>query len=119
MGAGVAVGAHNPYQEVTSKPGSVVSCMVGTSGSCDMRFRLVTASARTRPDWIAGSTAGAVCALTGIWPPITSESACGAPLYATCTTSIFAVSLISSIASCGDVPAVDVPYESLPGLALA
>ena len=27
-----------------------------------------------------GSTAGAVCMVDGIWPPITSESACGAPL---------------------------------------
>ena len=28
-----------------------------------MRFRLVTASARTRPVWIAGSTPGADCTL--------------------------------------------------------
>src|SRR5688572_33126763 len=84
-----------------------------------MRFRLVTASARTRPVSIDDSAPGADCTLDGICPPITSVSACGAPLYEMCTTSIFAVSLSSSIESCGEVPAAEVPYDSFPGCARA
>jgi hypothetical protein len=39
---------------------------VGTEGSCGMRLRLVTASARTRPLSIAESTPGADCTVHGI-----------------------------------------------------
>ena len=46
MSCGVPVGATIAYQAVASKPLYPASCTVGTSGSCAVRWLVVTASAR-------------------------------------------------------------------------
>ena len=49
MSRGVRAGTSTAYQARTSNPGRPASAMVGSSGASDERFRLVTASARSRP----------------------------------------------------------------------
>src|SRR5262249_2691955 len=46
MSFGVLAGATTAYQAVASKPLYPASCTVGTSGSCMVRWLVVTASAR-------------------------------------------------------------------------
>ena len=52
-------------------------------------------------------------------PLITSDSAAAAPLYGTCTISIPAFILKSSMERCGDAPTPEEPKLTLPGCALA
>ena len=60
--AGVPAGTHTPYQIGQSKPETPASAIVGTSGSKDERFLVVTPSARslparisTRASWMGAS----------------------------------------------------------------
>ena len=59
-GAGRLAGAMIMPQVEASKPGSRLSAIVGTSGSCGLRRAPVVASALSAPDWICGSAAGTV-----------------------------------------------------------
>ncbi len=56
MAGGVLAGARMPCQAMASKPGYPLSATVGTSGATGERCVLVTASARSVPAWICGST---------------------------------------------------------------
>ena len=56
IGCGVCAGANSPVQLVETKSANPLSTMVGTSGSCGMRFGVVTASARSAPAWIRGNS---------------------------------------------------------------
>src|SRR5260221_11755907 len=55
---GVPLGAIRPNQELTSKPGRPASSTVGTSGMEGERSLVVTASARSLPDFTCGNEEG-------------------------------------------------------------
>src|SRR5947208_12805570 len=61
--------------------------MVGTSGNDGERAFPVTASARSLPSRICGTTGGMELNTTGTWPATAAATAGPAPLYGTCTTS--------------------------------
>ncbi|MCY1561258.1 hypothetical protein D9M68_984880 [compost metagenome] len=54
--------------------------MVGTSGSMRLRWREVTASARSLPDWMKGREVAMMSNIIGTVPAITSASAGALPL---------------------------------------
>ena len=79
--------------------------MVGTFGSENQRFSLVTASARNWPSWISVSAAASA---TDPTMTVFSSTACAAgpaPRYGTCTISMSARSLSNSPVRCDFVPA--------------
>src|SRR5215831_3463422 len=115
---GVCAGATSPCQVVASKFLIPSSSMVGMSGSTAVRLRLATASARTWPSLICGTTDEAVANIICTCPAITSCSAGAAPLYGTCTMSTLASALNSSPARCAARPWPEEAKLSLPGLAL-
>ena len=78
ISCGSAAGPKMPYHEVTSKPGSPVSATVGTSGSAGERVAVVTASGRSLPALMCGSTGVMVSNDIRIWPP--SRSVASGPL---------------------------------------
>ncbi len=53
---GVPAGANRPVQALVAKSGKPLSIIVGTSGSSGLRCALVTASARSCPVLISGSS---------------------------------------------------------------
>ena len=57
--------------------------------------------------------------MKGIWPEITSVSACDWPLYGTCTMRVRVTVLKSSAVRCVDEPLPLEAKESSPGRALA
>ena len=77
---GVFDGATRPCQVVASKPLSPSSSMVASSGNTAVRLIGVTASARTWPAWMCGTTEAAVAKIMCTWPAITSCSAGAPPL---------------------------------------
>src|SRR5215470_5535124 len=72
ISGGVLAGASSPVQLVDEKPGKPLSIMVGTSGSSRTRFGLVTASARSFPAWISGSSTLVPSNVKSICPATTS-----------------------------------------------
>ena len=78
---------------------------------------MVTASARRLPAFASGSAVVMLSKVIVTWPPTTSCSAGGLPLYGTCCMSTPAMLLKSSPDRCCDVP---LPLEAnvyLPGFA--
>src|SRR5258706_9997926 len=118
MPAGVRAGATNPYQPVTSKPGTC-SFIAGTSGSVAWRRGLVTASARTFPERTYGSADEAVANMNCTRPAIRSVMASAAPRYGTWTVFTPASTLSISPDKCTEVPLPDDEKLSPPGFALA
>src|SRR5678815_2231376 len=91
------------------------SATVGSSGATAERLRLVTASARSLPALIIDMPARKLLRKTCTCPDTRSVIACPAPLYGTCTMSIPAILLKSSMPRCGPLPLPDDAYESWPG----
>src|SRR6185369_13479363 len=116
---GMPFGPTMPNQAVVSKPGNPDSAMVGTSGIAGDRLAVVTASARTRPDFTCGTAVAIWSNNISIWPPITSVMAAALPLYGTCLMSALVVSLNNSHARCCEVPLPPEPQLKRPGFALA
>jgi hypothetical protein len=58
MLAGVAAGAHTPYQIGKSNFGTPTSAIVGISGTRDERREVLTPNARSDPSLIAGRAVG-------------------------------------------------------------
>src|SRR5262249_53735179 len=77
---GVCAGATRPCQVVASKFLIPSSSMVGISGKTAVRLRVATASGRTFPSRIWGTTDEAVANIICTWPAITSRNAGAAPL---------------------------------------
>ena len=69
---GVPAGATRPYHWSASKPGQPLSATVGTSGRAANRAGLDTASARSRPLLMCGSTAGEPVKVASTWPAMRS-----------------------------------------------
>ncbi|MCY1462378.1 hypothetical protein D9M71_801440 [compost metagenome] len=66
---GVPAGATRPNQAVTTMSFTPASAMVGTSGSSARRLSLVTASARSLPDWMYGMELGRLSIMkVNCWP---------------------------------------------------
>ncbi|MNS52612.1 hypothetical protein D3C72_853330 [compost metagenome] len=78
MGLGVAAGARMPNHVPISKPFRPASSMVGTSGSTLERLAVVTASARSLPALMCGSTGVSVSKDMVTCPP--SRSVVSGPL---------------------------------------
>jgi hypothetical protein len=102
-----------------SKSGSPASIIVGTSGASGERLGLVTASARSAPDFTCGSEVVIVSNIIVTWPPRRSLSAGALPLYGTWTMSTLAVVFRSSPDRCAPAPAPPEANWSCPGLAFA
>ena len=81
----------------TSNPGHPSSAIVGTSGSDGSRVAVVTASARSLPAFTCGEALTTLSIMIGTWPAITSISAGPLPLYGTCSMSMPAARLKSSM----------------------
>ena len=79
MSFGVIAGASRQYQLVASKPGTPASATVGRSGAATYRFGVVTAKARSWPDFTSGSTEMSANEKSRR-PPITSASTAPVPL---------------------------------------
>ena len=77
---GVRAGATSPCQLVASNPLRPSSSIVGMSGRTALRLSVVTASGRTLPEWMCGTTDEAVANIICTWPAITSCNAGAAPL---------------------------------------
>src|SRR5688572_27321756 len=101
---GVAAGASTPYHVVNEYPGTPASATVGTSGTTDERFALVTASARTLPDLMCGTM------FTGLLKPTSTSPASMAiwpappPRYWIATMLVRVSVLKSSMERCELVP---------------
>jgi hypothetical protein len=80
MSAGVPAGASRPAEKVSASSGKPLSTMVGTSGKSLLRTWVVTASARTLPCWISGSSVAVVPKFIWMRPPSISVMACAPPL---------------------------------------
>src|SRR5262249_23099527 len=115
----VLAGAKNAYQEDTSKPGTPDSASGGRSGIAGVRLAVVTASPRSLPAWISGSTAPILLNITSTRPGIRSLRAGPAPRYGTCSISIRAMRLNSSPERWTEVPGPEEANVTLPLLALA
>ena len=83
ISGGVEAGASKPNQGATAKPARPDSAIVGTFGSAAERLLLVTASPRTRPDWMWLTSEGMLLKTESTLPPIRSVIAGAAPLYGT------------------------------------
>src|SRR5205807_2374994 len=94
----VPAGANMPYQVSTSRSASPNSLSVGTSGNAGERSELITASMRSFPLWTYGATVCSDTIMAWTCPPTRSASAPPDPLYGTCTRSMRASSLSSSMA---------------------
>ena len=77
---GVRFGAKMPNQTLVSKFSKPNSTMVGTSGSCLVRFAVVTASARSLPARISWFDEDTLSNIISIRPPMMSASAGPLPL---------------------------------------
>src|SRR5262245_9831873 len=75
----VLAGANNAYQEETSKPGTPASAIGGRSGAAGVRLAVVTASPRSLPPRISGSTAPILLNITSTRPGSRSLRAGPAP----------------------------------------
>ena len=93
---GVPAGAAKPVHATNSKPSRPTSLVVGTSGSDLRRTAPVTASARSRPDLMCGSSTLGFSIMKVICPPNKPATALAPPLYGMCTTSKPAARLKSS-----------------------
>jgi len=69
-----------PNQVLMSKPGSPDSATVGRSGASEVRFAVVTASARTRPPFTWESDEARLSNMRSTRPPMRSCMAAAAPL---------------------------------------
>ncbi len=119
IAGGVPAGAKTPCHEPTSKPGSPDSVSVGTSGAISDRFAVVTASALSLPALASGHAVVMLSKVIVTWPPTTSCSAGGLPLYGMCCMSTPAIVLKSSPDRCCDVPLPDEANVYFPGLAFS
>src|SRR3954468_2765672 len=88
---GVPAGAATADHDELSYPLTPASLMLGRSGSACMRFRLVTASARTCPDLMKGTVEIALLNSTWIWPAMRSVSDGAELLYGMWTISVFVI----------------------------
>src|SRR5204862_2215687 len=89
----------------------------GASGATAERFAVVTASARSVPPLASGHAVVMLSNVIATWPPTTSCSAGGLPLYGMSRMSTPAMLLKSSPDKCCDVPLPLDANEYLPGLA--
>lgn len=80
VSGGVPAGASTPNQVPMSKPFKPASSSVGTSGSAPERLPVVTASARSLPALMCGSTGVTVSKLIRICPPSRSDDSGPLPL---------------------------------------
>jgi hypothetical protein len=98
ISGGVRAGANSPYHTVTTRLSTPASFAVGTSGSDGRRLSESTASGRTLPARICGiaDATGRITSSTS--PEISAIMPTVAPLYGTCTMSIFSLYLSSSLA---------------------
>jgi hypothetical protein len=101
---GVPAGAQIPCGASCSWSGTPLSAIVGTSGRIEIRFPLVTASARSSPSLICAAAAGNAEKATGVWPATTDCTIGPPPAKGTTTNSSFSDSLNSSVERCGGVP---------------
>src|SRR6266852_7508519 len=101
---GVPAGASTPYQVSTSRSARPSSLSVGTSENAGERSALITASMRSFPLWTYGAAVCSDTIMACTCPPTRSASAPPDPLYGTCTRSMRASSLSSSIARCCGPP---------------
>ena len=77
ISGGVPAGATTPSQNVACSLGKPASIVVGTSGNFGLRWGLVTASARSAPDWMCGRAV--VIGSATIWTsPATTAASMGA-----------------------------------------
>jgi hypothetical protein len=107
IAAGVPAGATIPYHWSASNPASSFSPLSATVGNCGRlasRCGLETASARMRPLFTNGSTAGAPVKIACTWPAIRSVTAGEVPRYGTCTMNVCVRSFRYSIARCAALP---------------
>ncbi|KAG1389082.1 hypothetical protein G6F59_015688 [Rhizopus arrhizus] len=77
---GVPAGASRPNQDDTSKSVKPDSFIVGRSGALLERSLVVTARARSLPDWACGHAEGMLSNMNCTWPPIRSVMAGALPL---------------------------------------
>ena len=82
-----------PNQVLESKPGMPLSAMVGSVGAAALRFALLMASARRRPEFTYGSTDSVLANIIETCPAIRSVTAGGVPLYGICAMSILRLQL--------------------------
>src|ERR1043166_9581099 len=106
-GAGVALGATNPFQPITSKPGSPACATGEIPGTSAEGCFDVTASPRTVPPVICDCAIEAITNDICVAPEITALSAEFASRNGTCTMSMPAMVLNNSPARCGGVPMPD------------
>jgi hypothetical protein len=81
----IPAGPTEPYHCIASNPLKPDSSSVGTSFSCALRARPVTARARTRPERRCGSAAASPGNIACVWPPIRSVNAGAMPRYGMCS----------------------------------
>src|SRR3954454_13331225 len=105
---GVPAGATTPYQAMDSNPGTPDSATVEISGRTGDLAELVTASARSLPDFTCGRTGIMLSNANGIWPPMRSTIAGPLPLYGICAMSTLVMNLnISAVRCCGEPGSAD------------
>ena len=110
----IPAGPAKPAQLTDSKPGSV-SAIAGHWGNSGLRVGLVTPSTFIFPALMNGTAELSTEKPIGIWPPTMSLYIFAAPLYGTCSSSMPAMWLSMSPASCADVPMPLEPKEIVPG----
>src|SRR5665213_446976 len=118
-GEGTFRGAHRPNQTEFSKLGTPASSIVGTSGSKEERFLLVTASACTAPALICPYALTKLSNMMGVRPEMTSIYAGDEPRYGTCVKLMPASNLNISPERCWPVPTPPEAKLIWPGLFLA
>ena len=85
LSGAVPAGASSPNHEVASNPlRPAASSIVGTSGSAAERWRLVTASALSRPPLMCGMAEGRLSNITSMSPAIRLSSAGLEPVKGKC-----------------------------------
>ena len=87
---GILAGPNSPAHEVIENCGMPASAMVGTSGSRWLRLPSVVTSGRSLPSRICGTEVPEEQNMSCTRPATRSVTACGSPLYGTCTIWILA-----------------------------
>ncbi len=119
IGCGVFAGASTANQLTASTFGRPSSAEVGISGRSGLRSSESIASGRSLPDFTCGKSTGKSMMMPSMWPPMASVAAGPAPLKGTCSRSMPASLLNSSMARCGSPPLPDEANVILPGRCFA
>src|ERR1035437_7536590 len=98
---------------------SEYAIIVGTSGAAGERVVVVTVRARSLPARTCGIAGGMPQKNINTCPPMRSGITCPAPLYGTCTMSIFSIVFSSSPERCCTLPMPGEAKVSCAGRALA